>query len=729
MTQRSTKGASKQRRDAINDKIAQIRDLLPASEGIRNRLSQLQVMSLASAYIAKSNFFSQYESSGFEDRTSGLNELFDFTQGLPGFLLVVNTEGKILYISEAIADYLGHSAVDSMTQVDTVYDLIDERDQGVLRDALRSAPAMQPDWSGDFFSGQVKEADTVAFSCRMSTAPRGIRSLGISSASKTPGFGQFKMMQVHGRFMHPRSGSGYGAGYATIQQLQQPQRPVLVAFCRPHLSLSDCMTSHDDNSSTGFDTMIFRTVHRLDMKFVQLEPNGECHLGYKQTEIYGKSWYELIHWDDIEEAKRMHLELTQAYSSGEVSAWRSLCMRVQSQCGTFHWLHVIMRICENDDGTSSTTGAGQPLVVCINHVITENEAIAIRERDIWDDMEMLSARGDFIPDGRFLDGFCQNAQSPVSGFCMTSSPDSLAFSGTSRVDVLRGLKRKLESGSQAVGSVPHKRSRQNFDEVIFSIPSPPSSSSWPSSCGSLDGIQQFSQNDTSSSSSFSTHVMTAPAGTSSYMKKNVLFSADLIKVDVDENNAMVPDLYLTPSQSPASSTASYSPSLPNLTTGKVDVSRQQRPFSQTITSDLLLDDCSFFDQIHQGKMLAAQPVPVPVPVPVSVSKAVDLPVLDEKAVESYLDCLSCCPSAFPLTISGLQSSFRDVAHTTEGPDLMTSSAGEFVSEDMLKNLLNLGHDFLQETMASWESNGHCGQTCGGIPTVVTNYCMADNYIF
>jgi len=55
---RSTKGASKQRRDAINDRVAQIRELLPVSEAARSRLSQLQVMALAKSYIAKSNLFS-----------------------------------------------------------------------------------------------------------------------------------------------------------------------------------------------------------------------------------------------------------------------------------------------------------------------------------------------------------------------------------------------------------------------------------------------------------------------------------------------------------------------------------------------------------------------------------------------------------------------------------------------------------------------------------------------
>ena len=58
---RSTKGASKQRRDLINVEILQIRDLLPLPESARQRLSQLQIMSLACCYIRKSSCFSKRE--------------------------------------------------------------------------------------------------------------------------------------------------------------------------------------------------------------------------------------------------------------------------------------------------------------------------------------------------------------------------------------------------------------------------------------------------------------------------------------------------------------------------------------------------------------------------------------------------------------------------------------------------------------------------------------------
>lgn len=54
---KSTKGASKLRRDLINTEIAQLRELLPLPASTRQRLSQLQLMALVLVYVRKSNYF------------------------------------------------------------------------------------------------------------------------------------------------------------------------------------------------------------------------------------------------------------------------------------------------------------------------------------------------------------------------------------------------------------------------------------------------------------------------------------------------------------------------------------------------------------------------------------------------------------------------------------------------------------------------------------------------
>lgn len=47
------------------------------------------------------------ESAGF----LSLHELSELMQALPGFLMLLTGEGKLLYLSDSVSEYLGHSMV------------------------------------------------------------------------------------------------------------------------------------------------------------------------------------------------------------------------------------------------------------------------------------------------------------------------------------------------------------------------------------------------------------------------------------------------------------------------------------------------------------------------------------------------------------------------------------------------------------------------------------------
>ncbi|PSN40836.1 hypothetical protein C0J52_25869 [Blattella germanica] len=87
---KSTKGASKLRRDLINAEIANLRDLLPLPPSTRQRLSQLQLMALVCVYVRKANYFQQ----GFEHSLTYLYEYDDFREN--NIQLSANGEGGSL---------------------------------------------------------------------------------------------------------------------------------------------------------------------------------------------------------------------------------------------------------------------------------------------------------------------------------------------------------------------------------------------------------------------------------------------------------------------------------------------------------------------------------------------------------------------------------------------------------------------------------------------------------
>ncbi|XP_053088294.1 neuronal PAS domain-containing protein 4-like isoform X1 [Pangasianodon hypophthalmus] len=120
---RSTKGASKARRDLINAEIRKLRALLPISAEERERLSYLHAMSVICTFIRKSVLLARdgvCVAGGDEGVTPACE---DQLNALPGFLVAMTSEGKLLYVSENVSHYLGLSMVEVL-QGDTFYSMI-----------------------------------------------------------------------------------------------------------------------------------------------------------------------------------------------------------------------------------------------------------------------------------------------------------------------------------------------------------------------------------------------------------------------------------------------------------------------------------------------------------------------------------------------------------------------------------------------------------------------------
>lgn len=109
-----------------------------------------------------------------EERAAFLSphELSELMQALPGFLMLVTGEGKLLYLSDSVSEHLGHSMVspngtnlfaatrnfhrlwetcifDSLWQVDlvaqgdSVYDIIDASDHLITRTNLSTSTSLE----------------------------------------------------------------------------------------------------------------------------------------------------------------------------------------------------------------------------------------------------------------------------------------------------------------------------------------------------------------------------------------------------------------------------------------------------------------------------------------------------------------------------------------------------------------------------------------------------------
>ncbi|XP_025068178.1 neuronal PAS domain-containing protein 4 [Alligator sinensis] len=276
---RSTKGASKARRDQINAEIRALKDLLPVAEADKLRLSYLHVMSLACIYTRKGVFFAQG----------------------------------------------GYRGVDLVAQGDSIYDILDPADHFVMRNQL--ALPSPPDTER-------------LFRCRFTTA----------KAARRQGAGN-KLVLLRGRFHPPLPGPYWASN------------PVITAFAAP---LEPAPRPGPSPGPAGLLPAAFETCHAKNMALLDASDSVLFHLGFERAELVGRSWYGLLHPEDLGHAATQHCRLLGDAGDGPVE----LVLRLQSRDALrWVWVYVLAR----PDGPDRH-------VSCHNYVISEPEAWCLRQQ-------------------------------------------------------------------------------------------------------------------------------------------------------------------------------------------------------------------------------------------------------------------------------------------------------------------------------------------------------------
>ncbi|KAJ8248381.1 hypothetical protein GJAV_G00241420 [Gymnothorax javanicus] len=310
----STKGASKVRRDEINREIQNMRQLLPIRPAERGRLSYLHSMAAICTFIRKSFFYPELQMEG-----SRLPLLCgDFLQALPGFIVALTGEGKLLYVSENVSDYLGFSMVD-MLQWDSFYDMVDRVDVQTVRSHLES----------DRASGAGR-----AFVCALRCSkPFRLRQEGGACS-----------MLVQGRFLTTPSDPG----------------EVFIALCTPTVNRLP------DDIAQGMMGN-FQSKHALDMTFREASECVLFHLGYASEELIGQSWYGLLHPGDLSLGEAAHKRLLHCDDGVSVE------MVLRLQCKDLSWVWLYVRAAKH-------AGTQGQEVTCTSYIISVTEASFLRKK-------------------------------------------------------------------------------------------------------------------------------------------------------------------------------------------------------------------------------------------------------------------------------------------------------------------------------------------------------------
>ncbi|NXL51665.1 NPAS4 protein, partial [Podilymbus podiceps] len=290
---RSTKSASKARRDQINVELQALRSLLPISTQEKERLSYLHTMALVCVQLRGAQLFPP-DSAPPVGPALG-TELLSL---LPGFLLVLSADSKLVYISENVAQVLGLSVVELIAQGDTVFDILDGQAREDARKKLLLA--------------QEEPGREVMFVSEMRT----------SKAFRLQHRGN-RAVAVRGRF----TALGWPASPSTI---------AFLALCTP-------VTRLPADSDAGSWDDLFQSTHVLDMTFTDVTDSVTYHLGYRREELIGQSWYRLLHPEDTDLAAAQHKAVGDPLPAALGAVAGTAVLRVLRRDWTWAWLHVSAR--------------------------------------------------------------------------------------------------------------------------------------------------------------------------------------------------------------------------------------------------------------------------------------------------------------------------------------------------------------------------------------------------
>ncbi|XP_056616923.1 neuronal PAS domain-containing protein 4-like isoform X2 [Triplophysa dalaica] len=318
---RSTKGASKARRDHINAEIRSLRAMLPICADEHERLSYLHSMSIICTFMRKSALL-----GGVCQNSPDVSlPQQDILHALAGFIVAFTKEGKLLYVSENVSQYLGLSMVDVL-QGDTFYHMIDTQDVEHVKDFLKEDHNVSAERS---------------FVCRM-----------VTSKAFRLQYGSCCSVLVRGLFQGGR-----------------PDPALFVALCTPTVNrLRDVDYLND--------YMCFQTLHKPDMSFTDAPLSVFFHLGFSSEELIGRSWYGLLHPDDLTVSAGLHKTL-------EDDGDAEVQMVVRLQREDLAWVWIYMRA--SMEGT-------RPVIGCKNHVVSETEALYLKEK-LHSSASMSSSQG------------------------------------------------------------------------------------------------------------------------------------------------------------------------------------------------------------------------------------------------------------------------------------------------------------------------------------------------
>lgn len=320
--------AARKRRKVESDVFGDLSRLLPLQPSIRAHLDKPSVIRLTLSHIRLNTLLKGITRTGAADGQlngtcdNGKDETSMYLRILEGFLMVVSTDGDMIFLSDNVSRYMGLTQTELMGH--NIFEFTHPCDHEEIRNNLRLTP-------DEFWGGAKRD-----FIVRIKSAltQRG-RSANLKSAT-------WKVLHCEGRVM-------VSVAPATVS--------CLLLTCQP-LPLSHTLLSRHT----------FTSQHSMDMKFTYCDHRVTELLGYSPEELLGRSIYNLCHALDTSCLTKNHVNLF-LKSQSVTSRYRILV-----KGGGYVWAESHSAVIPSIRPSRSRGGATPPLcILCVTYILSEVE--------------------------------------------------------------------------------------------------------------------------------------------------------------------------------------------------------------------------------------------------------------------------------------------------------------------------------------------------------------------
>ncbi|XP_025263937.1 hypoxia-inducible factor 1-alpha isoform X2 [Camponotus floridanus] len=267
-----SRDAARHRRSKETNIFTELAAALPVAPEQAAHLDKASVMRLAIAYLKVRSVVDSIPASLTKSESAAeIDELFP--KALNGFMLVLSSDGNMVYLSENVSDYLGVSQMDMMGQ--SVYEYSHPCDHDELRECLSLKPTDKSEKRACSFFLRLK--------CTLTNKGR---KVNLKSAS-------YKVIHCTGRLTYIRDSNSNSMEVDNEEQEKEDE--LAEQDTGASLVLVGSPIPHPSNIEIPLGRHTFLSKHSLSMKFTYADEKLAEYLGWDSEELMGRSVFEFYH--------------------------------------------------------------------------------------------------------------------------------------------------------------------------------------------------------------------------------------------------------------------------------------------------------------------------------------------------------------------------------------------------------------------------------------------------